>query len=670
MATSSIGSDIISSLGIGVYNPKSIAEALANAETIGRKSTIEENQTKLTNKLTAYNTIKSAMEGLKVGLGDLAKASSFSQKSLTSSDSTAVSASVNSTVSAGTYEVQVINRAKAHTMATQSFASQMTTIGEGTLTLSVGGSSQDIDIGAGNNTLSAIKESINNAKMGISASVVNDGSGYRLLLTAQNSGAANVISMSVTDDDGGDSDNAGLSALVSGVTSPSVAQNASFKVNGLTLSSSSNQISGAIDGVTLNLNKENTTSTISVVADTSTVKDSVKSVIEDYNAMKSIMDNYTTYAKDEKDPTKGILAGDSTISQLRFQMRSMLNFKSSDSSSPVQSMADIGVKTQLDGSLVLDEATLNSVLSESPEGVAKLFASVAEPSSSLVRFKNATDRTNADTFDVSITQVAQQGSYTGTGSAGTATDPVAIASTNNTFKLKLNGVESNVLTVGAGSYTKSSMATYLQGLINNDSNLKAKDAKISVSYNDTTNAFDFLTDKYGSVAKIEFTDVGSDLAVQLGLEVKTGTAGKDVAGTLTGSTINPDTSLPYGYVFLGTGQQVKINSYLSGSPKDLEFDVLGNADGSTLTVTKGYASGLSSKIDTMLDSKIGLIGNKITNVTKSNTLLGDQLTKVQEKYDALVQKYVYQFGMVNALQSQMTALSDSLTAMFSNSSDN
>lgn len=660
MSTSSIGSDIISSLGIGLYNPKTIAEALANAETIGAKSAIETKQETQKNKLTAYTTIQNALLGLKAGLSDLAKASSFTQKNVSTSDSSIVGASMTGSPSAGSYDIEVTKRAKAHTLATQGFSAQSTALGTGTLTLSIAGSSQDIAITAGNNSLSAVKETINNANMGIAASVVNDGSGYRLVLTSKNSGEANTISMSVTDDDGGDSDNAGLSALVSSVTTVSTAQDAEYSVNGLNLKSASNQVTGVIDGISLSLNKEGSSS-ISIGSDMSTVKTSVTSIIEDYNAMKSILDNYTSYNKSEDDPTKGILSGDSTVSQLRYQMRNMLNFKSGDSSSPVQSMADIGVKTQLDGSLTLDETVLDKMLTESPDGVSKLFASVATPSSALVKFKNATDRTTAGTYSVAVNQVAMQGLYL----SGTAANNPNVGSSNNTFQISVNGTQSNVLTLSvANNATHAQIATSLQSLINNDANLQLKDAKVAVSYNATDNRYEILTDKYGSASKIVLSNVGSQLTSELGLSDGSGETGsyngKDVTGVLSANGKN--------YVFMGTGQQVKITSLLTGSPRDLEFDVLGDATGSSLTVTKGYASGLSSTIDTMLDKTNGLVGNKITNITKLSTGLDDQLTKVNEKYDALVQKYVYQFGMVNALQSQMTALSDSLTAMFQKSS--
>lgn len=427
------------------------------------------------------------------------------------------------------------------------------------------------------------------------------------------------------------------------------------------LTSASNQITGVIDGVTLNLNKENSSSTVSIAADTSNISTSVKSMVDDYNAMKSILDTYTSFTKSEDDPTQGILAGDSTILQLRYQMRNMLNFKSSDSTALVQSMADIGVKTELDGSLSLDETKLSQMLAESPSDVSKLFASVATPSSPLVKFKNATDRTTAGTYDLTVNQVAMQGLYLG----GAVANNPNVGSTNNTFQISLNGTQSNVLTLNvASNATNDEIATALQNLINNDSNLKAKDARISVSYNATDNRYEFLTDKYGSAAKISFSNVGSSLTSELGLVDGSGEAGsangKDVTGTLSANGKN--------YVFMGTGQQVKINSLLTGSPRDLEFDVLGDATGSSITVTQGYASGLSNKITSMLDSEVGLIGTKISTINKADTGITDELTKIQDKYDALVQKYTYQFGMVNALQSQMTALSDSLTSMFSSKS--
>lgn len=804
-SSSSIGSSIVSSLGIGMYDPKTIAEALANAETIGRKSTLETKQEAQKNKLTAYTTVQNALQGLKSGLSGLVSASIFSQKALTTSDSSIVGATMTSSAGAGTYEIDVTQKASSHTIATQGFTSKDVAIGAGTLTLSVGGSSHDIEINDSNGSLSAIKESINNLNMGVSASIVNDGSGYRLLLASQNSGATNAVSLQVTADDDGDlGDDAGLSKLASGIKEVSAAKDAIFSVNGLDLVSSSNKISGVIEGVTLNINKAGSSSVV-IASDTSTVKESIKTIVDDYNAMKSILDNYTSYEKSDEDPTKGILSGDSTVSQLRYQMRSLLNFRSNDRDALVQSMADVGVKTELDGSLSLDETVLDQMMIASPTDVSKLFSTIATPDEKglpFIRFTGATARTVDGAYEVNIARPATQATYNG----GVASDPHLA---NGTFKINVNGVDSNTLAVsplttqltsdvfyvasetdplsdfmgafgdtsgklrvalGASSLditlddtsslssiaqsindasnlgisaavtgdsvdgfslvlnrtnglipsngisfsvvedaydnditdtdyagwstlfsnkiesaTNDHVASYLQYVINNDSNLKAKDARVSVSYDAGSAGFQILTEKYGSASSISLSDVDLDLSTALGWVsspvdangVVTLSRGFDVSGSLVDDTepvLNPQTGKPTGqlgvaFTFVGTGQHVKINSLLTGSPKDLEFDVLGDgADGSILTVTKGYASGLSSKIDAMLNSSNGLIGSKVTNITKSNTTIDGQLTKVQEKYDALVQKYVYQFGMVNALQEQMSALSTSLKAMFQQSS--
>lgn len=670
-SVSSIGSSIITSMGIGNYNPKTIAEALANAETIAKKTTYEQNQTKYTNRLTGFNQLKTALTGVQTGLADLAKAANFSKSTVSSTDSTAVSATTTGTPSTGSYEIEVMTKAQAHTLAAAPVSSQYNAIGTGTLNLSIGGSSKSITIDSSNNSLLGLKNSINSAGLPVNASIVNDGSGYRLVMTGQQTGVGNTISMSAVDDDANNTDTAGLSLFSYGAGTNNMtqvinAQDASFKVNGLTLSSSTNQAAGVIDGITLNLNKAaiGTTNTVSVSQDTTSVSDSVASFVADFNAMKDVMDYLGSYAKDAEDPVKGSLAGDSTLSQTRQQMRSMLNFRVS--SGAIQSMADIGVTTNRDGSISLDNAKLTQALSADANGVARLFAAVGQPSDAQVKFTGSSDKTVEGTFNLNVNQIAQQAMYLGSAASGVATDPITIDGTNNSFAIKINATSSSNISLAQGSYTRETLATMLESAINNDTNLKAKGLGVTANFDSTNNRFEFVTKAFGSTSKIDFTSVGASMAATLGINTGAGQtgsyAGKDVMGSLTNAA-------GQSFTFLGTGQQVKISSFLPGAPKDLQFDVLGGATGDrgSIVFNKGYASGMTSLITKMLDTKDGLVGQRITGVETGVTKVKEDLKKLDDRYNLLVQRYTNQFGMVNALQEQMSSLASSLAASFGRS---
>jgi flagellar hook-associated protein 2 len=133
-------------------------------------------------------------------------------------------------------------------------------VGEGTLSISIGAESFDLTIDSSNNTLAGIRDAINDAadNTGVSATIVTGDDGARLVLSSKETGTDNALRISVTDSDGGNTDEAGLSALAynpeGGVefrAAISSAQNALVRIDGFNVSSSTNTITGAIDGVTL-----------------------------------------------------------------------------------------------------------------------------------------------------------------------------------------------------------------------------------------------------------------------------------------------------------------------------------------------------------------------------------------------------------------------------------
>lgn len=667
MATNSIGSDILRSMGIGTFDVKTIAEAMANADVAGRKIAIEEKQSKAEMKLTGLNLIKQAFQGIQVGLKDLAKASTFSNMTAQSSDDTALGVKTTGTPSAGVYDVEILTRAQAHSLASAPVASQYSALGTGTLSLTVGGVSKDITLDATNNTLSGLKSAINAAGLPVNASIVNDGTGYRLVLASQQTGLGNAISLSAADDDGNNTDASGISQFIFGqgtnnMTQTVAAQDASFKVNGLSLTSSTNTATGVIEGVTLNLNKAEpgTIRTVTVGQDTTALSDKIKTLVEDFNAMDEVLDYLGSYEKDPNDPNKGSLAGDMTLRQARAQMREMMNFRLNDGT--VQSLADVGIKTNRDGTVSLDETKLTQALTTSPDAVARLFSAIGAPSDPQVKFIGSSDKTVEGTYNLNVNQIARQALYLGNGAAGLATDPITIDGNNDTFALSINGTASTTLNLAQGTYTRENLAKMLQTAINNDTNLKAKGYTVAVSFDATNNRFQVGTDAFGSTSSINFTSLDTNMANDLGLVTGSGAAGSYAGQDVMGFLEKDGTQ----YTFVGSGQRVKINSFLTGAPRDLEFDVTGGATGArgTIDFGRGFAAGLDKVITDMMQSDFGLIGNRITSYESQQTKLEEQLKKVNERYETLVQRYSLQFGAVNDLQNQMKGLSTSLAATF------
>lgn len=668
MSTNAIGSGIMKAFGIGNFDVNTLSTTLANAEIAQRKSSFEAQQTKFANKQAGMNLLQQAFRGLQVGLADLGSAATFNKVSANSSDNSALSATITGKATPASYNVAINQLAQAQSVASGAFASQANPIGEGVFSLTVGGVTKDITIGASNNSLASLRDSINAAGLPVNASIVNDGTGFRLLMSSTQTGVANGITVNVTDNDGNNADISGLSRLASAnLTTTVAAQDAIFSINGLNMTSASNQVSGAIEGLTLNLNKAElgVSKTITVGANTSDLKDKVKSVVEDYNAMIGIMNSLGSYAKDKDDPTKGALAGDPALRSARSQLRDMLNFRTDTGS--IQSLADAGVVSNRDGTIKFDEARFNAAMSSDPTAVSRMFAAVATPSDSQVSFIGVTDKTVAGKFDLDVVQAAKQATYIGQTASGLATDSMVIDATNNTFALTLNGTASSTLTLAQGSFSRTEIAGMLQAAINNDTAIKAKGYAVNVTFDNDNNRFQITTRDYGSKMSINIDSVGSAMASTLGLDTGSGSSGSsggtDVLGSLKDASGRS-------FTFSGIGQNVKINSMLAGSPYGLEFSVAGDALGSrgTLDFQRGYAAELNLKINSLLDSKNGLLGSSLNSITKNQAKVADQLKKLDERYQLLVERYTRQFSAANEAVSQMSSLSASLANTFKTNS--
>ncbi len=667
-----VAQTLTTSLGAGQFDVGTISKALATAEVATKKQYLTDKQTAIKNKLAGFDLLSNALDSIKKNLSGLNTPATFNAMSITASDSTALGATLTGKPSAGAYEVTINQRAQAHTLASVGTPSQYTALGTGTFNLTVGGSTKAITIDSSNNTLQGLKGAINSAGLGVNASIVNDGTGYRLVMASQQTGQGNGISISVTDDDGNDTDTAGLSQFAFGngtnnMAQTIAAQDAQFTVNGLSLTSSTNTATGVIDGVSLNLNKAQAgvPITLTVGADTSGLSDKVQSFVDDMNAMRDVVKYLGSYEKDPADPTKGSLKGEQSLKQITNDIKKFMQFRTSDGGA-YQTMADIGIKSNLDGTLSLDTAKLTAAISADPSAVGKLFSANAVATDNQVSYTGSSDKTVAGTYNLTVDQSARQALYLGDTATGAAIDPITITAGNNSFALSLNGTASTTLSVAAGTYTRENLAKVMQTAINNDANLKAKGLTVQMGFDSANNRFQLSTDKFGSASTINFTSLGSDLTNNMGLATGAGSTGSYAGQDVFGSLEKDGTA----YTFTGTGQHVKINSFLSGSPRDLEFDVAGSATGSrgTLTFQRGFAAQMTKSITDMFNSKNGTIGVSVTALGKRDADYTDKLKKVEVSYESALARYSQQFSIVNQTISSMNTLRTSLGASLSSSS--
>ncbi|KNC08365.1 flagellar capping protein [Pantoea sp. RIT-PI-b] len=375
----------ISTLGIGSgLDLSTILDNLTTAEKASL-TPISNQQTAYTAKLSAYATLKSSLSTFQTANTALNSADLFSATSASSSSS-AFSATTSGSVVAGKYTISVSQLAQAQTLTSAVQTSNTTALGDSSAssrTLSItlkDGTSKDIALTSDQTSLTGMRDAINSADAGVSATIIKVGDGsYRLSLTSSETGSDNAVSkIAVTGDDTlqgivGYDASGSSNAMTESVT----AQNAKLTVNNVEIENSSNTISDALEGITLNLN--DTTSgnqTLTITKDTSKAESAIKTWVDAYN---TLLDQFSTLTKytavdvgaDAQDTSNGALLGDSTLRTIQTQLKSMLT--NAQSSSTYKTLAQIGITTDpTTGSLELDSDKLETALSSDADGVKEM----------------------------------------------------------------------------------------------------------------------------------------------------------------------------------------------------------------------------------------------------------------------------------------------------------
>lgn len=657
---SNIGNDILNSMGASAFDVGKMSKTLAEASVASNRLNLERSENKFSSKLSGFDTLKFAFNSFKEQVASLVDMSSFQKKSANSSDTRVIDTSITGKPSNGIYQVEVQSLATSHTLASQTeFSSSSNIVGNGDLSFNVGGSISTITIDDTNNTLTGIQNSVNNAQIGVNATIVNVGTGYKLMFSATNSGANNAIDVSVgTDADGNSTDALGLSRLISANMDQTVAaQDAVVAINGLSVHSSSNNIKDVIGGVTLNLKSAEIGSikTIEISEDIEGLQETIEGFVELFNALDEIIkDLGSREAPDEDDENAitGNLKGDSTLRIIKADIRQAMIDSVPNLSGSIQSLADIGIISKLDGSLEVDKTKVASALASNPEAVGKLFAANATFSDNLVSFKGSTTDTIEGSYNLTVNSAATKPAIVGGAVAGTG---ITIDATNNTFKVKVNGAESLDLVINAGLYTEENLAKEMARVINNDTNI-ATAGRVSVSYNGGTNNFTMSSEKYGSSSKLELVSGSFLTSTVAGFGVTPETLGQDVQGLLeqNGNV----------YTFTGSGQDVVINSILDGSPKGLEFSIGGGATGprGSVEFNRGYADKLGVLFEQFFEKNTGIIGNRVANITDRLAEIEAEKAKVDARYEKVELKYRLQFGALQSILSNMNSTRESLAA--------
>lgn len=570
----------IESLGIGSgLLTSELVESIIEAERAPTELRLDRKEAEVEAKITAYGEVRSALDKVQSAATALSSNNLIRGTTATSSDDSALTATTNSTAEPGNYRIAVDQVASAHTLASKAYTSVSDTVGTGTLTFNFGTTTYDdvtgdytgfdknadlasfsIDITSENNTLSGLRDTINKNVEGVTASLVFDGSGYRLLMSSDKTGEKSSMEIVATGDAGIQSlaYNAAQNDPNSNLRETQRGEDALLRVNGLEITSASNQVSEVIRGVTINVNQETTGSiNLNVNRNTGDVADKMEAFVEAFNEFKFVYDEVNKYDPDTKQG--GLLLGDSTLRSTYSQVRSGLNaIVENLTGANFRSLADVGLETDQTQNFQFqfNRTKFEAALNANADAMAGLLARQQEVSDSQIRYVTQSGDTKPGQYDVFIEKAATQARWEGLSSAalGFGSDLV-IGGSNDEFKLQLNGTERTV-TLEQGIYANGDeLSLMLQSAINTafvDSGQSA-----TVNFDAATQSLAITSSRFGSASTVNISSVDPTLAATLGL-APAGTgqvAGQNYSGlndasfaasTLPGTqAVNPDEGIDF-----------------------------------------------------------------------------------------------------------------------------
>jgi len=386
----------ITSLGVGSGLDLSGLLTQLQAAERQKLTPLTQQQSTQQTKISAYGRLESAMERLQESISSLNDPSTF-RKQTSSVTGEGVIATAGETANAGRYDINVTQLAKGGSVASNSVAiDQVLTTATTSLTIDFGATYTDgvfdpsaaplnsysLNIAA-DSTLEDVRDQINaDADAGVTASIVNDGTGYRLALSSKETGKeASVVGFS------------GLAQLTMDDATLRPGQDAELEVNGIAITGTTNRIEEAIQGVTLDISavSENPVSLV-IERDEASLKETINEFVSTYNEVRSTIDRMTAFNGEGE--TSGELLGDRTVRTVEDRIRR--DITDSLGNGDLNRLAQIGIDIDERGRLQVDETKLDEAVATNPEGLMAFFAGDTEEAGFAGRLNATLESITAD----------------------------------------------------------------------------------------------------------------------------------------------------------------------------------------------------------------------------------------------------------------------------------
>lgn len=660
----------ISSLGVGSgLDLSDTLSKLMEVEKVPLQRLATKQQSYQT-KLSAYSMVQSALSTFESAVSGLSSISKYQKTTATSSNEDIVTISAGSRAANGTYSLKVDQLAQSQKLVANGVADRKAAIGSGKITIDFGeyltaddgsvsfksnsSGVKTIDIEDGSNTLEGIRDAINAAGIGVTASIINDGSDtpYRLALTNSATGKTQAMRITVDGDDA-------LSDLLTydpgstavdeskQMTQTQAAQNAEFWLDGIKISKGSNSVSDAIDGVTLKLAQADKDKTVNLTVsrDNSEAKKAVEELVKAYNDLTTTLKDMTAYNADEK--TASVLTGDSAVRSIQTALKGMLSQSIAGGEQGYRMLADVGVTPNKEGLLEIDSSKLDEALEKNFDAFTAMFAEGGLSTNSSITFEGAEDYAKTGSFDVEVTQVATQGTYSfNLGDKGlnlTGTDAAA-----RTMQVTVDGVTKSITLSEKNYANNKELASEIQSRINTA--FKDTDARVSAEWDDEKSAFVITSSSWGSNSTVKISETGGLFTN------KVEEAGKDVEGTINGVAA------------IGKGQT--LTGAVGSDAYGIKLKVTGDESNirGTVSFTQGFAYQFT-QLAKSLQGENSAIQSRIDGMNKSIAQVEKEYATYEERIARTEEMYRTKFTNLDVLLAQLQSTSNYLTTQLASLSN-
>ncbi|MDM7857257.1 flagellar filament capping protein FliD [Thiopseudomonas acetoxidans] len=368
---------------------KGLVNSMVQAETAPKAAQLQRQEKTTEAKFSALGKLQSALSNFQSSMKELNKMTLFDNMKAASSNGSALSATASKTAAAGTYSVEVTSLATSSKVATKAVATDFKASGAGSLEVKLGSDGEVTTVNiADGSSLTDVRDALNEQlkDKGITANIVNNpASGTsQIVLSSKETGAGKDIVMTGTlagvigEADFNVDGTKDIKAEDGGAGYLQQAANAKFSIDGLALESATNTVANVIPDVEFTLKgktEEGKPLTVTVGEDRSGVKDQLKKFVESYNEFMTVAKELTAVTKvgDDKAPVVGGLVGDSTVRSLLNGVRAELG-NVMPGAQGLRVLADLGITTQQDGKLKIDDKKLDAALEQNFDKVGQFIA--------------------------------------------------------------------------------------------------------------------------------------------------------------------------------------------------------------------------------------------------------------------------------------------------------